>query len=171
MGDQPWRSYFRFVKFKNLFFHLIVIFGENLLSSFFSSTIKPKILQSFISSQLTTWFCHDFQKTSMPRTDSKSLYKSQCRSLLWFTRHMKWRPHLVTSQCRNGSPPNSIKGRHNQHNYHICIHKWLVPSQVQMPKVAVSGVVGLKAFYATVELCTSLDDHSTCIASTKEMKR
>ena len=84
---------------------------------------------------------------------------------------MKWRPHLVTSQCRNGSPPNSIKGRHNQHNYHICIHKRLAPSQVQMPKFAVSGVVGLKAFYATVELCTSLDDHSTCIASTKEMKR
>ena len=45
---------------------LTVIKGENLLSSFFSFTFKPKILQSFISSQSTTWFCHDSQKTSMP---------------------------------------------------------------------------------------------------------
>ena len=40
--------------------------GENLLSSFFSFTFKPKILQSSISSQLTTWFRYDSQKTSMP---------------------------------------------------------------------------------------------------------
>ena len=46
--------------------HLTVIIGEDLLSSFFSFTFKPKILQSFIFSQLTTWFRHDSQKTSMP---------------------------------------------------------------------------------------------------------
>ena len=38
--------------------HLTVIIGENLLSSFFSFTFKAKILQYFISSQLTIWFCH-----------------------------------------------------------------------------------------------------------------
>ena len=46
--------------------HITVIIDEELLSSFFSFTFKPKILQSFISSQLTTWFRHDSQKTSMP---------------------------------------------------------------------------------------------------------
>ena len=35
--------------------HLTVIIGENLLLSFFSFTFKPKIFQSFISSQLTTF--------------------------------------------------------------------------------------------------------------------
>ena len=36
--------------------------------------IKHKILQSFISSQLTGEFCHDSQKTSMPPiADSTSL--------------------------------------------------------------------------------------------------
>ena len=48
------------------FSHLNVIIGENLLLSFFSSTFEPKVLQSFISSQLTTWFCHNSQKTNMP---------------------------------------------------------------------------------------------------------
>ena len=46
--------------------HLTVSIGKNLLLSFFSFTFEPKILQSFISSQLTTWFCHDSQKTSLP---------------------------------------------------------------------------------------------------------
>ena len=46
--------------------YLNVIIGENLFTPFFSFTFKPKILQSFISSQLTTWFRHDSQKTSMP---------------------------------------------------------------------------------------------------------
>ena len=46
--------------------HLTVVIAENLLLSFFSFTFKPKTLQSFISSQLTTYFCHDSQKTSMP---------------------------------------------------------------------------------------------------------
>ena len=49
--------------------HLTFIDSKNLLSSFFTFTLKPKILQSFISSQLTTWFCHDSQITSMsPKT-------------------------------------------------------------------------------------------------------
>ena len=43
-------------------------FPENFLSSFFSVTFKPKILQSFISSQLTISFRHDSQKTSLPTT-------------------------------------------------------------------------------------------------------
>ena len=47
---------------------LTLIIDENLLFSFFSFTFKPNILQSFISSQLTTRFCHDSQKTSMPST-------------------------------------------------------------------------------------------------------
>ena len=34
------------------------------ISSFFSFTFKPKILQSFITSQLATWFRPDPQKTS-----------------------------------------------------------------------------------------------------------
>ena len=46
--------------------HLTVIIGKVLLLSFFSFTFQPKILQTFISSQLTTWFRHDSQKTSMP---------------------------------------------------------------------------------------------------------
>ena len=46
-----------------------VIIGKSLLASIFSFTFKPKILQSFISSQLTTWLCHDSQKTSMPPTN------------------------------------------------------------------------------------------------------
>ena len=46
--------------------HLPVIIGENLLSSFFIFTFKPKILQSFTCSQLTTCFRHNSQKTSMP---------------------------------------------------------------------------------------------------------
>ena len=46
--------------------HLTVIIGENLLLSFFKFTFKPKNLQRLISSQLTTWFCHDSQKTRMP---------------------------------------------------------------------------------------------------------
>ena len=46
--------------------HLTAITSENLFSSFFSFTFIPKILLSFISSQLTTWFCHNSQKTSMP---------------------------------------------------------------------------------------------------------
>ena len=33
-----------------------------------SSHFRPTILRSFISSQLTTWFCHYSQKTSMPPT-------------------------------------------------------------------------------------------------------
>ena len=49
-----------------LYFRFTVIIGENLLSSFFSFTFNPTILQSLISSQLTTWFCHYSQKTSMP---------------------------------------------------------------------------------------------------------
>ena len=67
MGDLPWPSYFRFVTFKNLFFTLNCHFCQKLLSSFFSFTFKLKILQSFISSQLTTWFCHYSQKTCMPQ--------------------------------------------------------------------------------------------------------
>ena len=46
--------------------HFTVIIGENLLASFFSFIFKPKILQSFVSSQLTTWFHYNSQKTSMP---------------------------------------------------------------------------------------------------------
>ena len=46
--------------------HLNVIIGENLLLSFFSYTFKPEILQSYITSHLTSWFCHDSQKASMP---------------------------------------------------------------------------------------------------------
>ena len=47
--------------------HLTVIISENLFLSFFRFTFIPNILLSFISSQLTTWFCHNSQKTSMPR--------------------------------------------------------------------------------------------------------
>ena len=46
--------------------YLAVIVGGNLLSSFFSFTFKPKFFQRFISSQLTTWFRNDSQKTSIP---------------------------------------------------------------------------------------------------------
>ena len=68
MGDLAWQSYFSFVTFMNLFFlsYLTFIIGKILLLSFFSFIFKAKILQSFISSQLTTWFSHDSQKASMP---------------------------------------------------------------------------------------------------------
>ena len=55
----------RLPHFRTFLSHLTVIIGKNLQSSFFSFTFKPKILQSFISSQLTTWFCEDSYKTSM----------------------------------------------------------------------------------------------------------
>ena len=45
--------------------YLTAIIGENLLLSFFSFNFKLKILQSFISSQLTTCFGHNSQKTSI----------------------------------------------------------------------------------------------------------
>ena len=45
--------------------HLTVNIDKNLLSSISSFTFKLKILQNFISSQLTKWFQHDSQKFSM----------------------------------------------------------------------------------------------------------
>ena len=45
LRDLSWRSYFTFVTFRYLFSHLTVIIVENLLSSFFSFTFKPKIMQ------------------------------------------------------------------------------------------------------------------------------
>ena len=44
--------------------HLIVIISEHFLSSFFTFTYKLEILQSIISSQFTTWFCHNSKMTS-----------------------------------------------------------------------------------------------------------
>ena len=44
---------------------LTVIIGKNLQSLFFSFTFKPKILQIFISSQLTTRFRQNSHKRSM----------------------------------------------------------------------------------------------------------
>ena len=57
MGDLPCLSHLR--SFSS---DLTVIIGENLLTSFLSFTFKPKILQSLISLQLTTWFCHDSKR-------------------------------------------------------------------------------------------------------------
>ena len=45
-----------------------------MLWSFFNFTFKPKILKTFISSQLTTWFCRNSQKTNMPPLNMRVAY-------------------------------------------------------------------------------------------------
>ena len=80
MRDPPIKQYWgtyrddrtsRLSHWRTFFSHLTVIIGKKLLSSFFSFTFKHKILQNLTSSQLTTWFSHDSQKTGMH--PSKSL--------------------------------------------------------------------------------------------------
>ena len=54
--------------------HFTFIISKKLLSPFFNFSFQPKVLQSFISSQLTTWFRHDSQKTSIsPRSSWPAL--------------------------------------------------------------------------------------------------
>ena len=46
--------------------NITVVVCENLLSPLFSFVFKSGILQSIISPQLTKWFHHDSQNTSIP---------------------------------------------------------------------------------------------------------
>ena len=73
LWELPWRSYFTFVTFKNRFCPLNSHYWQVLLLSFFSFTFKPKILQSFISSQFHFFF-NDIVSSQFPRDQYAPIY-------------------------------------------------------------------------------------------------
>ena len=83
LGVLLWQWYFSFVSEHVIFSlkgHCKILF-----SATFIFTFKPKILQSFNSSQLTTWFRRDSQKTSMPPiVHTKKFYTARGRKVRVF---------------------------------------------------------------------------------------